>query len=147
MSTIDDGSEMPLSKMTFAPPKRILKGRGFPIIHHYKLIKDDYQYEKNDNYLNNFLDRVDSMKSDAQYKMCGVVSHFARKDVTDRENHFLHLLNEICDSHKKWPTLIMVENVNKSCSFLMKQFKGELGYQVLVYVTMVLEKVNEGEQE
>lgn len=140
MSTIDDGSEKPLSKMKYAPPKRILEGRGFPAMPRIEAIKDDY-------YPNNFLDRVASMMPSAKYKMCGVVSHFARRDVTDRENHFLHLLGRICDSHEKWPTLTTVERVNKSCSSFMESFEGELGYQVMVYVTMVLEKVNEGDND
>lgn len=147
MSTENKKEEMPLSKMRYAPPKRILKGRDFPAMPRIEAIKDNYPYEKSNDYLNNFLDRVDSMMPDAQYKMCGVVSHFARKDVTDRENHFLHLLNDICDSHVKWPTLTTVERVNKSCSSFMGSFKGELGYQVMVYATMVLEKVNKGDND
>ena len=100
-----------------------------------------------DNYPNDFSYRVASMEPGEQYKMCGVGSHFARRDVTDRENHFLHLLGRICDSFSRNSNVITVDDVNKNYSVWLKNFEGELGYQVMVYVTMVLEKVNEGDND
>ena len=149
MSAMNDGLER--------YPLKFVSGKTGSDFNPYEIIKDDFnEYLIKDTSKDlgrklkdcgGFLDRVASMMPGAKYKMCGVVSHFARKDVTDRENHFLHLLNDICDSHVKWPTLTTVERVNKSCSSFMESFEGELGYQVMVYVTMVLEKVNEGDND
>ena len=149
MSAMNDGLER--------YPLKFVSGKTGSDFNPYEIIKDDFNeylikdtsndLRKNLKYCNDFMNRVALMMPDAQYKMCGVGSHFARKDVTDRENHFLHLLNDICDSHEKWPTLTTVESVNKSSSSFMESFEGELGYQVMVYVTMVLEKVNEGDND
>ena len=87
-----------------------------------------------------FLDKINSMQPDEQYETCGITSWFARKDVTRRENHFLHLLCRVCDGFSKGH--VSYEDVYENYTSFLKNFYGELGYQVMAFANMVLSEVD-----
>ena len=86
------------------------------------------------------MDKINSMQPDEQYETCGITSWFARKDVTRRENHFLHLLCRVCDGFSKGH--VSCEDVYENYSSFLKNFYGELGYQVMAFANMVLSEVD-----
>ena len=86
------------------------------------------------------MDKINSMQPDEQYETCGITSWFTRADVTYRENHFLYLLCRVCDGFSKGH--VSCEDVYENYSSFLKNFYGELGYQVMAFANMVLSEVD-----